>query len=453
MRRKLFFVALDWTRPKDPSMSLGQASILANLLKNGVEVSTQAYSVNHDDFSADKVSEEIINNAEENTDVALGSFVWNEKHVQKILNNLKKEKFPGRIILGGPQISYVKNGLEKYYPQADIFVRGYGEEAMVKLLKSSEEKPEIEGVHYAGSQDKGISANVDLESLPSPYLDGIIKPQRFIRFETQRGCPFRCSFCQHRESDVSKTRRNFALPRVMQEIDWITQNKVIQDVAVLDPTFNSGPQYLQVMDRFIEGEYSGKLALQVRPEMIKPEFMDRIVGLNKTGRVVIECGVQTIHKNEQKLIDRPNNMKALERNLREAKERGIETEVSLIFGLPGQTPESFSQSIDFCKDIGVNKIFAFPLMLLRGTPLFDMKKMLQMRESDDINLEKINRIQSDIPHVISSYSFDEKDWQKMADLAQDLDSYNAKSDSPKTSPKAVKSAVGLALNKENSARR
>ncbi len=303
-------------------------------------------------------------------------------------------------------------------------MRGYGEDAMAKLFTSTEENPEIAGIHYAGSPDKAISATVDLDKLPTPYLSGIIQPQRFLRFETQRGCPFRCSFCQHRESDVSKTRRNFAASRVMQEIDWITDNKVIQDVAVLDPTFNSGPQYLDVMDRFIAGKYSGKLALQVRPEMIRPEFMDKLSALNETGNPVIECGIQTIHKNEQKLIDRPNNMKALERNLREAKARGIETEVSLIFGLPGQTPQSFLESIKFCKEIGVDKIFAFPLMLLRGTPLFDMKKTLQMVESDEINLEKINRLQTDIPHVISSYSFDKSDWEQMAKIAQDLENYN-----------------------------
>jgi radical SAM superfamily enzyme YgiQ (UPF0313 family) len=41
-----------------------------------------------------------------------------------------------------------------------------------------------------------------------------LEKQRFIRWETQRGCPFRCSFCQHRESGVRLRRRSLALSRI-----------------------------------------------------------------------------------------------------------------------------------------------------------------------------------------------------------------------------------------------
>lgn len=58
-------------------------------------------------------------------DVALGSFVWSERHVQEITRILNERGFPGRIMLGGPQVSYAEAGmLEVAYPYADIFVRG-----------------------------------------------------------------------------------------------------------------------------------------------------------------------------------------------------------------------------------------------------------------------------------------------------------------------------------------
>lgn len=40
--RKLLLPSLDWTRPKDPPMSLGHASILANLKKHQVPVVSKA---------------------------------------------------------------------------------------------------------------------------------------------------------------------------------------------------------------------------------------------------------------------------------------------------------------------------------------------------------------------------------------------------------------------------
>lgn len=425
MLRNLLLVSLDWTRAKDPPMSLGHASILANLQHHKIDVITQSWAVNHASFSHHHVTKFILDSANSRTDVALGAFVWNEKAVQLILDDLKREQFSGNIILGGPQVSYVKKNIEAFYPQADIFIRGYAENAMVKLMQSDVSRFEsIKGVHYANQPDLELSATADLETLPSPFLTGLIPAQRFIRWETQRGCPFRCSFCQHRESDISQKRRALSLSRILQEVEWITNNPVISDIAVLDPTFNSGPQYLRVLDAFIERKYQGKLSLQSRIEMTNIEFLDKITQLNKTAHVVLEFGLQTIHPNEQAVIDRPNNMRLVEKVLRQVKDRNIDCEISLIFGLPKQTIASFQQSIDFCTLHRIPTIHAFPLMLLRGTPLYARKDELGLVESNEISLPAIDRIQTDIPHVVTSPSFTYDDWQEMAKLAESLEQYN-----------------------------
>jgi radical SAM superfamily enzyme YgiQ (UPF0313 family) len=274
-----------------------------------------------------------------------------------------------------------------------------------------------------------MSATADFEKLPSPFLTGLIPPQRFIRWETQRGCPFRCSFCQHRESDISMKRKSFSTSRILEEAEWITNNPVIQDLAILDPTFNSGDQYLLVLEALSEGKFSGKLSLQCRIEMVTKDFLNAIERLNQTGNVVLECGLQTIHKEEQRIIERPNNMEKVKNFFHETSERGIETEVSLIFGLPMQTLDSFKKSVDFCIDMNIKTIHAFPLMLLRGTLLYDLKSKLQLKESTDIILENIDRLSDGIPHVISSPSFTHEDWKKMAAIAEELEIYNQKNKS------------------------
>lgn len=219
--RNLILISLDWTRPKDPPLSLGHASILSNLRHHHINVREHSWAVNDPNFSPHHVSNFIMKNLKDShTDVALGTFVWNEKSIQTILNDLKKHQFPGRIILGGPQISYVKKGLEEFYPQADVFIRGYAENPLAELMKSDMDSlPSIKGVHYARQFDLGLSASAELDDLPSPFLTGLIKPQRFIRWETQRGCPFRCAFCQHRESDTFIKRRQFPLSRILQEAE------------------------------------------------------------------------------------------------------------------------------------------------------------------------------------------------------------------------------------------
>ncbi len=423
-QKKLILLAMDWKRQKDPPISLAQASILANLKRHKIYAINKSWSINDVNFTIDDVYNFVNSNIDENTDIALGSYVWHEPYTQKLLRKLRQNNFPGRIILGGPQISYVKSGIEKYYPDADIFIRGYAEEALVQLFLSEKIKPLITGVHYAGGLDSGLSATADLEMLPSPFLSGLISPQHFIRWETQRGCPFRCTFCQHRESDISMKRRQFAYSRIMQEIEWIISNPMIQDIAVLDPVFNSGPHYMNILEKLIEGNFSGKISLQCRIEMIKDEFLEQIEKLNRTAHVVLEFGLQTIHPNEAKIIQRPNNIKKIEQVLNETKKRNIATEVSLIFGLPQQTIQSFRASVQFCKSLLVPTIYAYPLMLLRGTPLYEKKHELGLIESTDIELQ-IDRALKDIPHVISSPSFTYEDWCEMAKIAESLDLYNS----------------------------
>ena len=420
-KKKLILISLDWTRPKDPPLSLGHASILASLQYYGIESFARSWAVNSPTFSPHLVRDFIMLHAHPQIIVAMGAFVWNEKAIQSILTELKLLKFPGRIILGGPQVSYVKKDIERFYPQADIFIRGYAENALVKLIQSEERFPSIRGIHYAGKPDLGLSAISDLENLASPLLAGLIPPQRFIRWETQRGCPFRCAFCQHRESDVTMKRRQLSLSRIIQEAEWIGKHPIIQDIAVLDPTFNSGPYYLDVLDKLIEVKYKGKIALQCRIEMVKKDFLDKIVQLNDTGEVLLEFGLQTIHHKEQAIIDRPNNMKLVEKNLTEIRERNIKCEVSLIFGLPSQTLTSFKQTIDFCLRHKIPTIKAFPLMLLRGTTLYDRKSELGLVESYEVASPGIDRLQVDIPHVVASPSFTYEEWKEMAAMAACLE--------------------------------
>lgn len=46
--------------------------------------------------------------------------------------------------------------------------------------------------------------------------------------------------------------------------------------------------------------------------MITPEFIEEIVKFNRTGRVVLEFGLQTIHPEEMRIIERQNNMRKIE---------------------------------------------------------------------------------------------------------------------------------------------
>ncbi len=138
---------------------------------------------------------------------------------------------------------------------------------------------------------------------------------------------------------------------------------------------------------------------------VKEDFLILCSQLN----VHLEFGLQTIHETEFRNIQRPNKMDKVSKAIQLLHKYNQSFEVSLIYGLPGQTFNSFRSSIDYLTDRNVISIKAFPLMLLEGTKL-----------ADDVN--KYNIVQdvidgSNIPHVVSCNSFSRNDWERMHDYA------------------------------------
>lgn len=409
-RRLLILCDFYWTRDKDPRVPLGHASLLAALLAADVaDVRTVVAPVNASPPSVDAIVEEILDHAAgvhaNDVDVAIGVYVWAEDLVQVVIQRLRLHGFAGRIILGGPQVSYTGAGVDQLYPGADVFVRGYGEQALVELARTPD-RVTIAGVHFAGQPDRVEQAAVDLQALPSPFLSGAIplQGQRFVRWETQRGCPFRCAYCQHREAGARLVRSSLAETRIFREIDLFCDAGV-NDIAVLDPIFNAGPLATDVLERFAERNYCGRISLQCRAEMTTARFLDSAKSLN----VQLEFGLQTIHDREGAAIRRQNNVPKVDAALREVRQRQLQHEVSLIYGLPEQSLASFMKTVSWCLERQVPVIKAFPLLLLRGTEL----------DRDRANWGLVEDGGA-MPMVIASDTFTYKEYKVMARIAEAL---------------------------------
>lgn len=410
MNRRIILVDFYWTRDKDPRVPLGHASILTALReRGGLDVRSIVAAVNEPDLDAAGISTAILKETEgipgADVDVAFGAYVWGEALLQDVLRRLRSSGFRGRLILGGPQISYSGQGLERIYPDVDAFVRGYGEEALAALATTARPQS-IPGVHWAGTPDALTQAAVNLEAIPSPWLNGTIPltGQPFIRWETQRGCPFRCAFCQHREPGARLRRRALGLPRIEAEIDLFCRSGV-REIAVLDPIFNMAPHAVGVLERFASHGFPGRLSLQCRAEAVDDAFLD----VASTLDICLEFGLQTIHAEEGRVIKRRNHIDRVDGALAEVRARGISHEVSLIFGLPLQTVESFEASVAWCLERDVPVIKAFPLLLLRGTALERDREKWSLGDSGGA-----------MPMVLRSSTFDVDDWREMARLSEAL---------------------------------
>lgn len=411
--RHIAVVSIDWLRPKDPTVSLAHGSLLAAIRQDkSLCVHSFCFAANSVRFNAFDAAREILKSVSAHTksttetEICFGAYVWNDALIRSIIRNIRDLGFAGRIVLGGPQITYCGPTLESLYPDVDIFIRGYAEDALRQLeIAGSPDK--IPGVHVAGRSDGMIQGQSDLDSLPSPYLTSEIEveqPHGFIRWETQRGCPYDCSFCQHREAAPLRKRR-FAWQRIEEEVAFFARQNVA-DIAVVDPIFNLGSHALYVLEEFDRRRYSPRLSLQCRFELVNQEFLKLCsrVGCR------LEFGLQTVDAREGDAVNRVNDLSRVSDVLSELRGQGIAFEVSIIYGLPEQTLESFRETVGFLMRNRVPTIRAFPLMLLRGTALERDRQRWHLRESQNL-----------IPVVIESSSFSVQDWVVMNAIANALE--------------------------------
>ena len=404
--RPTVLVSLDWLRPGDPPYGLGVASIAAALRSVAAEVYLVADAVNRPGFSLDTFAlgvAEAVAEAGRDAIVGIGAFVWCEPEVQHLLKTLDSQY---AVVLGGPQISYVAAGeLEEFYPRANYFIRGHGERAMMALAMGYAQSGHL-GLHIAGAPDLAQRADYPLEHLPSPHLDGTTPIGDFVRWETQRGCSFQCTFCQHKQPGARLRRSDMGYDRLQLELQAFREAGV-QRAAALDPIFNTNTdRTVMLLDTINKMGINAHWSLQCRFEFVNVKFLDAVSPLNAT----LEFGMQTANKAEALAVGRPNNMDKVAAVIENLNYRRIPYEVSLIYGLPLQTLDSFRDSVDWLMQRGVQRIRAWPLMLLRGTVLYDQKEKWGYVES----------VGNSIPIVVESSTFSRAEHAEMANIASKL---------------------------------
>lgn len=437
--RELLLIGLDWLRPgRDPPVSLANATIAAATADVARRVAIHTLAVNRPGFHL-PTALAAIRPMTADPVIGVGAYVWAERLVAPTVAGLAAAYPRATVLVGGPQVTYAPPGdyLSRAYPAAAGFVRGAGEGVLRSLLAGECEDDHQgrlpAGYHTAGEVDDGTPASMTTtfaagiaDEFSSPLLTGWMPRQHFLRWETSRGCPFRCSFCAHK--DVVGRRASLPPPRVSAEADWLAARSIegtVTDVAVTDPTFNAGPTHLGVLDRLSSGGYRGALSLQCRAEMMTPAFVDAVARLRATADVTLEFGVQTIVRTEQATIERPANMRRVDAGLATLNDAGVPYEVSLIYGLPGQTVASFGASLEWATttalrhSAGRARVVAWPLMLLRGTALHDQARALRLVTSDSAGVNVTARVGSPIPHVVASPSFSVGDWKRMAHMADE----------------------------------
>ena len=172
-----------------------------------------------------------------NADILLCScYVWNWEITKFLAREVKQANPDCIIIFGGPQVPNNSKDFFKNNPFVDIVVHGEGEYVLENILEEYLKKREFSSVLGIETKDFKNSPQPrtkDLDTFPSAYLTNtvwdLVEKINGIKYiaawETNRGCPYQCTFCDWGSLTNSRLTK-WTEDRLMKEIDWFADNKI-----------------------------------------------------------------------------------------------------------------------------------------------------------------------------------------------------------------------------------
>jgi radical SAM superfamily enzyme YgiQ (UPF0313 family) len=326
------------------------------------------------DAQADTVLERILST---NPDiVGLSCYVWNITLLMEVARRLKAERPAVPIVIGGPEVGPLGREVLTRYPAIDVVVRSEGEVPfgdIVERLRGGRSIDDVPGivVRRDGAIVESMEAPIlrDLDVLPSPHLGGYVDASRarIVCIETQRGCVFRCNFCFYNK-DLSIRNRRFDLERVKQEILYWLDRDVLE-IYLMDPVFNLNAARTKELCAFIAEHNTKRVAFHAE---IWAEFVDEeMARLFKAANITfLEVGLQSTDDSALATVERRLKLNKFLDGIDHLKREQLPFELQLIFGLPGETRESFRTSLNFAARLEPTWLSVFPLMVLPGTELW-----------------------------------------------------------------------------------
>jgi len=356
--------------PSPQALSLGNAYLKA-FLSADAHLSGRISLTLADFFAGQHVDTCLSAVLTENPDaVGISIYLWNRGMARELASALRRAKPQLLIFAGGPEATADPAGLLDDSP-FDFLILGEGELPFVGAIAALIEGKGVTGVSGTAYLTQGTvvtsrGALVELlDTIPSPYLSGIIDPADCdgALWQISRGCDFGCDFC----FDAQGVRgvRRFSMERVRLELDFFVKNRVAQ-VFVIDSTFNQDMKRAKEILKEIEKRARHiHFHFEVRSEFIDAEMARLFARINCS----LQIGLQSADPRVHKMVRRAFNPAEFARKVALLNNAGAIFGFDLIYGLPGDTLEGFSASIDFALRLYPNHLDIFPLAVLPGTAL------------------------------------------------------------------------------------
>lgn len=284
---------------------------------------------------------------------------------------------PGnRIVCGGALASLLHAGggqASGIVEGVDVWAVGHGEllvPALAAWIRSGHRTLAPPPGGRVGERDgamvmfSGQPAGHSLDALPRPdwslaeHYHG--RPMPMVFYESVRGCPYRCSFCNYPYLFDDRKFRFKSAGRIAD--DWAHYAASgVTHVTCLDSLFTMPRQRLVALcEELIAREVRIRWICYARADDLSDVAVCRL--MKRAGCIQVQIGIES---GNQEQLDRMNKRTTVAegaRALGNCHETGLVTFVSLILGFPGETEQTLRDTLDFVRETRPDFTYLAPFM-------------------------------------------------------------------------------------------
>ena len=324
--------------------------------------------------------------------IGFSNYSWNQELNRKIIQKVA-QRFPDTIICtGGPHIRTDKKGIADYlreHSMVDYYLMFEGEIPLGRLIQyflskgrpvhASDCNEVMTSVAYLRDNELVYAENEfkkgTIEDIPSPYLSGVLddfinSSQWVPLMETNRGCPFHCTFCVWGISAMDKVRI-FPIDRTIEEIRFVAKHSPSPRWIFADANFGMLTRDIEIAReiRAMANQYG--ILRNANLWWAKNSSRQTVEIANILGNLSDPlAAVQTMDEHVLKIIKRDNiRMSTMTDLLSKFHENGLRATTDVLVGMPGESLESHHQTLRRSIDLGFDSIDVGNIRLLPGSEM------------------------------------------------------------------------------------
>lgn len=292
-----------------------------------------------------------------------------------------------------------------------FLIKGEPEITSLELVNALEKKKSLKKVDGISYREKGkIIHNKlrkpleNLDRLPFPARD-LLDNEKYIMPMTHkpytllvpsRGCPHSCVFCTAHHY-YGKKQRHRSVENIIQEVKEILFKHNLQDIGMWSDTFTLNKKLVMEFCKAVKKEnLKFRWYCNSRVDCLDDELVREMAS---AGCKVMTFGVESLNKEVLEKIKKRITPEQVQRAIKLCKKYKIQSQVHIIFGLPGETKETIRETIHGVLKLKPDYAQFYCAVPFPGTEFYEYASKNSFINTKEWEKYEINKAIVSYPHL------------------------------------------------------